>query len=236
MSSTWRIAPQRDECGQSVPGSSRISSRIQKVLEDANVKLASVATNVLGKSGRAMLEDIITGEDNPEHLASLALGRLRVTIPITTCSRRKDPFPSSLSASGVYWIKYSLWNTKLLCSKNAWRTSAETSRSCRKRWRWDTIPGVDRVALLAEVGDNVAKFPTAEQLASWDALCPGNHESAGKTFARCNSSRESMVAPHGWSMRLGCRANQEHLLVLAVQTLSARRGKKRAVIAVAHTS
>ncbi len=78
---------------------SRISSRIQKVLEDANVKLASVATNVLGKSGRAMLEDIITGEDNPEHLASLALGRLRVTIPITTCSRRKDPFPSSLFAA-----------------------------------------------------------------------------------------------------------------------------------------
>src|SRR6516164_8566119 len=60
---------------------SRISSRIQKVLEDANVKLASVATNVLGKSGRAMLQDIITGEDNPEQLASLALGHLRVKIP-----------------------------------------------------------------------------------------------------------------------------------------------------------
>ena len=60
---------------------SRISSRIQKVLEDANVKLASVATNVLGKSGRAMLEDIISGEDDPEHLASLALGHLRVKIP-----------------------------------------------------------------------------------------------------------------------------------------------------------
>jgi hypothetical protein len=103
------------------------------VLEDANVKLASVATNVLGKSGQAMLEDIITGEDNPEHLASLALGRLRMKIPITTCSRRKDPFPIAF-CFGVYWIKYSLWNTKLLCSKNAWRTSADKSRSCRKRW------------------------------------------------------------------------------------------------------
>jgi len=60
---------------------SRISSRIQKVLEDANVKLASVATNALGKSGRAMLEDIIPGEDDPEHLASLALGHRRVKIP-----------------------------------------------------------------------------------------------------------------------------------------------------------
>jgi hypothetical protein len=146
-----------------------------------------------------MLEDIITGEDNPEHLASLALGRLRVTIPITTCSRRKDPFPSSLSASGVYWIKYSLWNTKLLCSKNAWRTSAETSRSCRKRWRWDTIPGVDRVALLAEVGDKVAKFPTAEQLASWDALSPGNHESAGK----CLRGATPQGSP--WLRRMACQ-------------------------------
>jgi transposase len=60
---------------------SRLSSRIQKVLEDANVKLASVASNALGKSGRAMLEDIITGEDDPEHLAALALGHLRVKIP-----------------------------------------------------------------------------------------------------------------------------------------------------------
>jgi len=60
---------------------SRISSRMHKVLEDANVKLASVATNALGKSGPAMLEDIIAGEDDPEHLASLALGHLRIKIP-----------------------------------------------------------------------------------------------------------------------------------------------------------
>jgi transposase len=104
---------------------SRISSRIQKVLEDANVKLASVATNVLGKSGRAMLEDIITGEDNPEHLASLALGHLRVKIP--------QLLPIIAFCFGVYWIKYSLWNTKLHCSTNAWRTSADKDRTWRKR-------------------------------------------------------------------------------------------------------
>ena len=73
---------------------SRISSRIQKVLEDANVKLASVALNVLGKSGRAMLEDIISVEDDPEHPRSSA----RKDSPIKTCSRRKDSFPSSLFA------------------------------------------------------------------------------------------------------------------------------------------
>ena len=78
---------------------SRISSRIQKVLEDANVKLASVATNVLGKSGRAMLEDIITGEDGPDTCLPRPGSSAREDSAITTCSRRKDPFPSSLSAA-----------------------------------------------------------------------------------------------------------------------------------------
>jgi hypothetical protein len=104
------------------------------VLEDANVKLASVATNVLGKSGQAMLEDIITGEDNPEHLASLALGRLRVEDSNYDLLSKERSVPIIAFCIGVYWIKYSLWNTKLLCSKNAWRTSADKSRSCRKRW------------------------------------------------------------------------------------------------------
>ena len=112
---------------------SRISSRIQKVLEDANVKLASVATNVLGKSGRAMLEDIITGEDNPEHLASLALGHLRVKIPQLRLALEGKIRSIIAFCCGVYWIKYSLWNTKLHCSTNAWRTSADKDRSWRKR-------------------------------------------------------------------------------------------------------
>jgi transposase len=81
---------------------SRISSRVQKVLEDANLKLASVATNALGKSGRAMLEEIIAGQDDPEHLTSLALGHLRVKIPqLRLALEGKDPFPSSLLASAL---------------------------------------------------------------------------------------------------------------------------------------
>jgi transposase len=82
---------------------SRLSSRIQKVLEDANVKLASVATNVLGKSGRAMLEDIIIEEDDPEHLAFLALGHLRVKIPqLNRSGRRLNRFPRNPSLSLIW--------------------------------------------------------------------------------------------------------------------------------------
>jgi len=112
---------------------SRISSRIQKVLEDANVKLASVATNALGKSGRAMLEDIIAGEDDPEHLAALALGHLRVKIPQLRLALEGKIRSHHRFLLGVYWTKCSLWNTKLPCSTNAWRTSADKDRSCRKR-------------------------------------------------------------------------------------------------------
>src|ERR1700719_5001109 len=112
---------------------SRISSRIQKVLEDANGKLASVATNVLGKSGRAMLEDIITGEDDPEHLASLALGHLRVKIPQLRLALEGKIRSHHRFLLRRYWIKYSLWNTKLHCSTNAWTTSADKDRTWRKR-------------------------------------------------------------------------------------------------------
>ena len=135
---------------------SRIGSRIQKVLEDANVKLASVATNVLGKSGQAMLEDIITGEDNPEHLASLALGRLRVKIPITTCSRRKDPFPSSLSASAFTGSNTVCGTRNCFARRTPGGHRPTKAGAVASGGRWDTIPGVDRVALLAEVGDNMA--------------------------------------------------------------------------------
>ena len=171
-----------------------------------------------------MLEEIITGEDDPEHLASLALGHLRVKIPQLRLAlegkiRSHHRFLLRRLLDQIQFVEHeiALLEERL---EDIGRERPELSQAVA---RWDTIPGVDRVAawaLLAEVGDNMAQFPTAEQLASWAALCPGDYRKCRQTFARYNSSREPMVAPHGLSMRLGCRANQEHLLVLAVQTLS----------------
>jgi transposase len=225
--------------GESVQEASRISSRIQKVLEGANVKLASVATNVLGKSGRAMLEDIISGEDDPEHLASLALGHLRVKIPQLRLAleekiRSHHRFLLRRLVDQIQFVEHeiALLDERL---EDIGRQRPELAQAVA---RWDTIPGIDRVAawaLLAEIGDNMAQFPTAEHLASWAALCPGNHESAGKRL------RGTTRPGSPWLCRMACQCawaatrTKNTYLSSQFRRLAARRGKKRAIIAVAHT-
>ena len=217
---------------------SRISSRIQKVLEDANVKLASVATNVLGKSGRAMLEDIVTGEDNPEHLASLALGHLRVKTPQLRLAlegkiRPHHRFLLRRLLDQMQFVEHeiALLEERL---EDIGRQRPELSQAVA---RWDKIPGVDRVAawaLLAEIGDNMAQFPTAEQLASWAALCPGNHESAGKRLRGTTRQAPGCAA---WLVNAPGLPREPRTLTCprSSDPLAARRGKKRAIIAVVHT-
>jgi len=197
---------------------SRISSRIQKVLEDANVKLASVATNVLGKSGRAMLEDIITGEDDPEHLASLALGHLRVKIPQLRLAlqgkiRSHHRFLLRRLLDQIQFLEHEI----ALLDERLEDIGRQRPDLAQAVARWDTIPGI------------------ADHLASWAALCPGNHESAGKRLR--GTTRQGST----WLCRMACQCawaaarTKNTYLSSQFRRLAARRGKKRAIIAVAHT-
>src|SRR5215831_9323746 len=186
-----------------------------------------------------MLEDIICGEDDPEHLAALALGHLRVKIPqlrVALAGKIRSHHRFLLRRL-VDQIQFAEHEIALLDERleDIGRQRPELAQAVA---RWDTIPGIDRVAawaLLAEIGDNMSQFPTAEHLASWAALCPGNHESAGKRLR--GTTRQGSA----WLSRMACQCaraaarTKNTYLSSQFRRLAAKRGKKRASIAMAHT-
>jgi len=166
---------------------SRVANRVQKVLEDANLKLASVASNTLGKSGRAILTAIIGGEENCERLADLALGHLRAKIPQLQAAlegqvrdHHRFLLQSLLRQLSFIETEIELLDARLDQLGQQHPDLAEALN------RWVTVPGVDRVAawsLIAEMGIDCNQFPSAAHLASWAGVCPGNNESAGKRIS-----------------------------------------------------
>ena len=214
----------------------RVANRIQKFLEQANLKLSSVASDVLGVSGRRMLEAIIAGQDNPEQLAQLARGRLKsktAELAQALAGRVRDHHRFLLAEYLDEWEAL---------EQRIQRMEAEIDQRVRPFEAavalWQTIPGVDRVTachLVAEIGVDMNPFPTAQHLASWAALCPGNHESAGKR--KSGKTR----AGNKWLRRTLCQAawavtrKKNCYLAAQFKRLAARRGVKRAALAVAHS-
>ena len=159
----------------------RLSCRIQKVLEDANIKLASVASDVLGASGRAMLKAIVKGESDPAVLADLAQKRLRAKLPelrlaLTGCISDHHRFllRQWLELLDTFEQKIAEFDQQIEEKVGPFQDAVT---------KWVTIPGIDRVAaccLVAEIGADMEQFPSARHLSSWAGMCPGNNESAGK--------------------------------------------------------
>jgi transposase len=174
---------------------SRISNRIQKVLEDANVKLGSVASNVVGASGRLMLEAIVAGQDDPTQLADLAKRRLRAKIP-----QLEQALYGKLTEHHRWMLGLlldQLQTTEQFIARLDERI-AELSRPQQPVLeKLDAIPGVDRrvaEVLLAEIGPDVTPFPTDAHLASWAGICPGNNEKrSGKTTKGSRWLRQALV-------------------------------------------
>ena len=213
-------------------------NRVQKVLEDANVKLASVATNVMGVSGREMLAAIIAGKEDPQALAELAKGRLRAKIP-----ELERALPGRVRDSHRLLLQLHLEHIDDLSSKIT-RLSEEIEQQMRpfdedeQLQRLDDIPGVGREVaqvILAELGNDMRRFPSSAHAASWAGLAPGKNESAGKnrsgkiTAGNRHLKSALVQAAHAVSR------TKDNYLAAQFRRLAARRGKKRAAIAVAHS-
>jgi transposase len=160
----------------------RETQRLDKILQDAGVKLSSVASDILGKSGRAMLAALVAGTTDTDVLADLALGRLRKKIPALreALASRFSGHHAVLTASILSKLDF----LDELIGDLSTEIETVIAPFAHQAGLLDTIPGIDlRTAqgLLAEIGADMSVFGTASRLASWAGVCPGNHESAGRS-------------------------------------------------------
>lgn len=213
----------------------RIGNRIRKVLKDANVKLSSVMSDVMGVSGRQMLRAMARGESDPAALAELARKRLRGKIPLL-----QQAAAGTLSQHPRFLLEQWLGVWDELAERIAkfeQRTEEQMLPFAPAVKVWTSMPGVDRITawtMVAEMGADMSRFPTAAHAASWAGLCPGQEESAGKR--QSGRTRKGNVwlrraltqAAWGASMKKGSYFKALY------HRLAARKGSKRAIVAVAH--
>lgn len=208
--------------------------RIQKTLEDANIKLASVLSSILGTSGRAMLAAILAGEEDPERLADLAVGtaKKKRSELIEALRGRVTPHHRSLIKLHLDLIA-ALEKALVDVDENV----GKALEPIRERAQiLTTMPGISDIAaqtIVAEIGVDMSRFPTSAHLVSWAGLCPRNDESAGKrrsTRVRKSANwLKTMLVTAAWA---AVRKKESYLRAQFLR-IKARRGAKKAIIAVA---
>jgi transposase len=214
---------------------SAVANRVQKVLEDANIKLACVVTDVFGVSGRAILSALTDGRNDPEELAKLARGRLRQKRPELTLALQ-----GLVSDHHRFLLRTLCRHVQdledLIASYTA-RIEEVVLPLSEAAARLQTIPGLgERAAevIVAEIGTDMATFPTAGHLASWAGMCPGNNESAGKrrTGKTTKGSQwlRTMLVQVAWA----ASHTKETILSVTYRRWAKRLGKKKALVALGH--
>jgi|WetSurMetagenome_2_1015567.scaffolds.fasta_scaffold185011_1 transposase len=211
-------------------------NRLQKVLESANIKLASVVSDVNGVSGKAILKALVEGTSKPEDMAELAKGRLK---------EKREFLVRSLEGRVKPHHRFLL--SELLCQlesldESIHRFDQQIEEYCRPFEESvvlvDTIPGVARKVaevIISEIGTNMSCFPTADHLASWAGVAPGNNESAGKRLSgRTTKGNRALVSALTQAAHAAARSKHTYLSA-QFHRLAGRRGKKRAIMAVSHS-
>ena len=214
----------------------QVGNRLRKVLEDANIKLDSVASDALGVSGRDMILALAQGRDDPAELAELARGRLRAKLP-----ELEKALEGQMTAHHRFLLRELMRQLSFLEGQVA-RFEKQIQRQMPPfEWAAEllmTVPGVDRTAacaLIAEIGADMSRFASSRHLASWAGLCPGNNESAGKRRSgkshRGNRWIKGVMTEIAWA----ATRTKNTYSQTQYRKLAGHRGKKRALVAVANS-
>ncbi|MFJ4786650.1 IS110 family transposase [Streptomyces sp. NPDC088794] len=214
----------------------REAQRLEKLLEDSGIKLSAVVSDLLGKSARAMLEALIAGERNPTILAEMALASMRTKRQILA-----QALTGQFTDHHAFLARTMLDRIDAVRATEA-RLSEEITRQLapfrRQIELLATIPGVSTRSaemILAEIGADMTRFPSAAHLASWAGMCPGNYESAGKhTSGKSRPGDPWLKSALGLAATAAARSKNTYL-ASRYKRIAIRRGKKRALVAVGHT-
>jgi transposase len=208
--------------------------RIQKVLEDANIKVGSVLSSVMGRSGRAMLDAIIAGEQDPERLARLAQGTARKKHPQLVEALRGRVTPHHRSMLKLHLGLVAALEAALGDIDDAVGKALEPIRALARLLT--TMPGISNIAaevVVAEIGVDMSRFPSPGHLVSWAGLCPRNDESAGKRRStrvrKSGTWLKTTLVTCAWA---AVRTKDTYLRAQFLR-IKARRGAKKAILAVA---
>jgi transposase len=214
----------------------REANRLHKALEDTGIKLDCVASNILGKSGRAMLDALVNGTTDPEVLAELAKGRMRAKLPAL-----KEALEGRFDHLHAVWIGSILDHIDFLDAQISGLTQTIAEQIAPFEAAVEllcTIPGVQRrtaEVVIAEIGVDMSVFPTAQQLASWAGICPGNDQSAGKRRSGRTRNGSKWL---DWALEEAAMAainTKDVYLAAQYARLKPRRGHKKALGAVKHS-
>jgi len=214
----------------------RETQRLDKVLQDAGIKLSSVASDIKGRSGRDMLDALVVGTTDPEVLAELARGRLRKKLPQLQAALKGRFGPNHALVVGeilahIDYIDESIGRLQVGIDELIAPFAEARDRLC-------TIPGVDTVvaeAIIGEIGVDMSAFATAAHLASWAGMCPGQHESAGKSKTGTARHGDSWLQRNLAVAAMAASRTKGTYLAAQYSRLASRGSKRRARKAVGHS-